>query len=844
MALEANRQQRYDIAENLPGAVFTYAAGGDSSRRLLYISPGLSDLLGPDAWAAVRRRSESFFDLMHPDDRTVWDRERSAAGRDRPLDCECRFKTDAGGYKWVRSIARPVAGDGGETVWHGILLDNTESRRAAEIERDRRMVLEKLAAGTPLKEILAMLVESSERIFPGMKGSILLLDRGSRRLRGGAAPSLPGFYNDAVDGLEIGPDVACCGRAAFTGERVIVEDVMTHSNWEPFRGLAERAGLRSCWSEPIFSSTNDVLGTFAVYYDAPRVPEGSDLEFIQTAAHLAGIAIERKLSGDALGDSQERLRLALESAGQGMWDWNIAAGEVYCNDQTLRLFGLEPGEETTDPEFWSRRVHPQDLPAVRKAVRDHLEGRAPIFESEHRIRTESGEQRWLAAWGRIAERSQDGAPRRLTGTVMDITERRSAEEKMKIYSAALEKMNDSLTEATLAAEAATKAKSDFLANMSHEIRTPMTAIMGFTDILSEKACGEDVDEAIRIIRSNGEYLLRLINDILDLSKIEAGRMELEFGSVSPCEIIDEVHRLMEVRAAERKLAFNVEYTTQMPEAVRSDQVRLKQILINLIGNAIKFTEEGEVRLEVACLDPHADEPRIRFDVIDTGIGMSEEQMARLFNPFTQADTSTTRRFGGTGLGLTICKRFAEMLGGEITVKSRPGRGSTFRLLLPTGSLKGVNMIRPAARSGGRQGKGADPADPVAPDLCCRILVAEDNPMIQKVTAHILDKIGAEVTLADNGRLAVEAAVSARNAGHPFDLILMDMQMPVCDGYRATRELREAGFSEPIIALTASAMASDRQACLEVGCTDFASKPIDMKLLLRLILEHVRGRNAA
>ncbi len=410
--------------------------------------------------------------------------------------------------------------------------------------------------------------------------------------------------------------------------------------------------------------------------------------------------------------------------------------------------------------------------------------------------------------------------------------------------AAINMMED-IAGAREAAEEATRTKSEFLANMSHEIRTPMTAILGFTDVLLESnnlhdASGEQI-QAAKIIKSNGEYLLQIINDILDISKIEAGKMTLERISCSPCRLIVEVAALMRVRASAKGLALEIEYDGAMPESIRTDPTRLRQVLVNVIGNAIKFTEVGRVRL-VSRLASADNEPLVQFDVVDTGIGMTEEQVANLYKPFTQADTSTTRKFGGTGLGLTISKRLAMMLGGDIIlVETTPGAGAHFRISVATGPLDNVTMIDDPAstttvidKPSERKGESEE-----ARLSGCRILLAEDGPDNQRLIAHMVRKAGATVTIVENGKLGVDVALAARDQGCPFDVILMDMQMPVMDGYAATRLLRQKGHTGSIIALTAHAMASDREKCLAAGCDDYTSKPIDKRRLIDAIRQQLR-----
>jgi signal transduction histidine kinase/ActR/RegA family two-component response regulator len=398
-----------------------------------------------------------------------------------------------------------------------------------------------------------------------------------------------------------------------------------------------------------------------------------------------------------------------------------------------------------------------------------------------------------------------------------------------------------LRRALKSAKAAATAKSDFLANMSHEIRTPMTAILGFAEnMLDPTQSDSERLNCIHTIRRNGEYLLGIINDILDLSKIEAGKMDVDQVACEPCRIVAEVVSLMRVQSDAKKLSFNIEYIGAIPKAIRNDPIRLRQILINLIGNAIKFTEAGGVRLVTRFVEDF-DQPRLQFDVIDTGRGMTKKQVSKLFRPFTQADTSTTRKFGGTGLGLTISQRFAELLGGNVTVvETEVNRGTTVRATVATGPLEGVKMLQDPMSATVVDDTPGTGTRAVPSDLSgLRVLLAEDGPDNQRLVSFVLKKAGAEVTVAENGKLALAAALAARDEARPFDVILMDMQMPVMDGYEATRLLRQKGFAGPVIALTAHAMAGDRKKCIKAGCDGYASKPIHREKLIETIRAHVK-----
>jgi signal transduction histidine kinase/ActR/RegA family two-component response regulator len=442
------------------------------------------------------------------------------------------------------------------------------------------------------------------------------------------------------------------------------------------------------------------------------------------------------------------------------------------------------------------------------------------------------------AFNRMLERieTMNAALQRAKDELEDRVARRTAELSAEIERR--ERIQRDLERARDAAEAANRAKSEFLANMSHEIRTPLNAIIGFAEILHDDPEAYDErqrSEFLQNICVSGRRLADLIGDILDVSKIESGRLTIEKVDFSPHDAIAEVVSFLRVRASQKGLSLCYHWTSEIPATIRSDPSRFRQILVNLVGNAIKFTDHGEVRI-VARVERTADPPKLVVDVKDAGIGIPEDKLDAIFEPFVQADASVTRRFGGTGLGLAISRRLVELLGGSIRVKSQVGLGSVFTFEVPTGPLDGVVFTpKPCPETFSRPSLESETRD--SRKLAgVKILLVEDGEMNQKLLRFLLERAGAAVTSAWQGREGVEAA--RRN---DFDLVLMDMQMPEMDGYQATRILREEGLTIPIIALTAHAMSGDREKCLEAGCSHYLTKPVNGAQLIAMVVDALGGR---
>lgn len=595
------------------------------------------------------------------------------------------------------------------------------------------------------------------------------------------------------------------GRIAQKQVPLLTNDVAHDPNisspdWAIREGMTAFAG----YPLVIADQTIGVLAMFARH-------EMSDVEFEQLGPMSIAIAqyVDRMQKARKLAHNANRLELSIRAGNMAAWEWTES--KSYWEPKLFELLGIEP-VDNPNSELFFERVHPDDLPRLRSDWQRAAAGKAK-YDTEFRIIRPDGDIRWLAALGTVTY-SEDNRVVSMHGLNWDITEEKEYKQN--------------LDTARKQAEAASQSKSAFVANMSHEIRTPMTAILGYAEMLREHITDREARQHLQIIRRNGEYLLEIINDILDLSKIEAGKLEICLQQFDPARIIDDVRRVMAVRAKESSLDFQVEYQTRIPARIKSDPKRLKQILINLVGNAIKFTREGSVDIGVRYLEDSI----LLFEIRDTGIGMSSEQQTRLFKPFSQADPSITRHFGGTGLGLAISRRLAEMLHGTISVTSELGNGSIFTFSLPIGELTDVEMVKPAAKE--PEVDDTDFRTDHSVRLDCHVLVVDDRRDVRFLSTRILTKAGATVDEAEDGQIAVDRITEGLQSGSIPDLILLDMQMPNLDGYETARQLRAIGYTNPIIALTADAMQGDMTRCLESGCNDYLSKPIDAQKLTEMV----------
>ena len=476
-------------------------------------------------------------------------------------------------------------------------------------------------------------------------------------------------------------------------------------------------------------------------------------------------------------------------------------------------------DEVKGADWFETFLPKEDQQRIRKLFKQAI-GDIQTCGNVNPIVTKDGRLRQIE-WYDKTLKDTHGNITGLLSVGQDITERIAAEQELQ--------------HAQKLAEAANQAKTSFLANMSHEIRTPMNAIVGFSDILATEELTPQQKEYVDIIHDAGQNLLSIIDDILDISKIEAGKLDIEITECSVSELLNSVDALLRPQACAKGLDFRVSSQPDVPPVIRTDPLRLSQCLTNLINNAIKFTDSGHVHLTVS-LAPDQDEPHLRFDVEDTGIGIALEHQDLVFESFSQADSSTTRKFGGTGLGLTITRKLASKLRGKVTLQSQPGAGSVFSLFIPTG----VTLpAQPKPEQSNAPHYTDKDFDPLHPHFTGNILVAEDDPSNQHLIDILLKKMGLTVTLVNTGRQAIDAA-----GAQTFDLIFMDMQMPDIDGYQATRTLRRTGLTVPIVALTGHAMEQDHKLCLEVGCDHHLPKPFSRDELLEVLANYLPSAKPA
>ena len=951
-------------------------------------------------------------------------------------------------------------------LWNWRLSIEITARKRVENElhenqivlESKNEILELLAKGGQLKIILEALIRHLEAEHPEMVGSILLLDKQKKHFVEGISLRLPEHYMQALEGAEIGPNAGSCGAAVFRGEQVIVEDLMTHPDWVAYKELAQSAGLRACWSQPIFSSKNDILGTFSIYYHQPATPSQLNLNLMYEFSLLTALAIEtyqkneqlKKLSlavsqsanivvitdnkgiieyvnpnftditgytsEEAIGVTSRILKsgstpeavyselwstllagnkwegelLNRKKSGQLYWAWESIApikdteGRVthfvavqldyterkqaakalqeselrfrqlfegnndlifiidlktrqiieanknaprflgYTHDELLqrKITDLEikenasllkeqfkqlklvgsalfeyrllhrngsgipveisaksikydnitviqaiardisqrkeveakliasefqyrdlientnmvawnldiesfcftyvspraekmlgyPIEEWKQKGFWVSHIVEQDRERIieecMQAIKDGKD-----YNLEYRMIKAEGQLIWLRDTVTVNKNS-GGKPISLNGFLIDIDERKKTE-------IALEK-------AKLIAEEADKVKSEFLATMTHELRTPMNGVLGMAQILADTSLDTEQRESVDVILRSGSSLLEIINDVLDLSKLEEHHVTLENRSFNLEKTIANALAIIQANNVKKALELKVFYPTECPRDFMGDSTRIQQVILNLLANAFKFTEQGYIHLSVAYDLISDEQVNLKMSVKDTGIGIAVESIEHLFDPFVQADQTTTRRFGGSGLGLAVSKKLVKLMQGDIGVNSILGQGSEFWVILPLSTSAEVIQKLPNEKVVNKS---------IIFDA--KILIVDDDAVNQKIAISMLKKSGLTCMLAENGQQAFDLWQAEE-----FDLILMDCRMPIMDGYEATKIIRaqelKSGERIPIIALTANSSYEDRQHCIDSGMDEVVTKPFKKEFLLEALSQWIPG----
>ena len=796
----ANRDLHREIAqrERVEATLRRSEASLTKAQRIAHVGSYSRDLEGDKvSWSEQMRAIlgygradtpslELMVSRIHPDDRDkLAEAERVARETGGVVESEFRIVRPDGALRYVRDLAEMERDRTGQPVrLFGALLDITERKLAEQALRESetryRLMIENQAD----------LVVKFDR-----EGNLLF-----------ASPSYCEAFGQHADDL-IGKPFPTLGHHESTELAGVFEPPHAAAYEEH---TLTRSGPR--WINWAARAVNDETGDVEAV-----VAVGRDVTM-------------RKIAEEALRRSEEEFRTLIENIPGVVYRCELdPPWRMHHMSEAVEQVTGYPLSSFTDSSgmAYSELILEEDRDYVAKGVKASIDNHRP-FDLEYRIKRADGRLRWVFERGR-AIYDKKGRPVCLDGVIIDVTKRKTAEEE--------------LARAKHAAEAANRAKSEFLANMSHEIRTPMTAILGFSDLLmSVELAPHERREHLATIRRNSENLLTLINDILDLSKIEAAKLDLEMIECSPWDVIEDIHTLMADRAESKGLSLDVEYEYPLPDMIRTDPSRLRQILVNLVGNAVKFTEQGGILIAVRHEATQGANHQLAITVADSGVGISHEHLERLFQPFTQGDMSTTRRFGGTGLGLAISRRLAKMLGGSIEVESQVGRGSSFRVTVDPGPLDDVIWLDSPPNSEQLLEASEQDDDVKASG---NVLLAEDSLDVQALIATMLRRAGVDVQTASNGREAFDKVMAAKQTGTSCDLILMDMQMPEWDGYEATRRLRDAGWTGPIVALTAHAMTGDRQKCLEAGCDDYLAKPIKFAELVQAIAGYLPApENAA
>ncbi|MGA2119369.1 MAG: PAS domain S-box protein [Bryobacteraceae bacterium] len=761
--------------ENAPFGMSLQELGG----RFLQVNAELCRMLG---YTEAELLATRWQELTHPHDRGLSEQwaERLRSGQSEWANAEKRYLHRTGSVVWAHtrvSLVRDRAGRPSYFVVH--VEDITARKQAAEALRESEERFRIMADGCPA----AMWVTNAQ-------GGKQFINRAYRHFLG------TGYEQTAADKWQsrLHPDDAASYLAA--ARRAVEEHTpfRAEARWRRFDG--EWRWVAS-YAEPRFTPSGEFLGHVGLCVDIT----------------------ERKQTEQALQSSEEKFRQLAENMHEVFWLVDARTNQtLYLNPAYEQVWGRTRDSAYRNPDSWLDSVHPDDREQSRQLWVVQAE-RKPT-EAEFRIQTPEGREKWIRNWA-FPICAQDGQIIRVGGIAEDITERKHYEQELVL--------------ARQAADAANAAKSCFLANMSHEIRTPMNGVLGMLELLCLTDLTAEQRQYTDVIESSGRSLLSLIDNILDLSKIEARKVALETADFNLRRTVEDAVQTLSYQAKAKGLALGWLASPETPLILRGDPNRLRQVLINLVSNAIKFTEHGEVTLRVRGENQHNGKATLHFAITDTGIGIRSDQALGLWEPFVQADNSATRKYGGTGLGLTISRQLVEMLGGEIGFDSTEGNGSTFWFTAVFNMPEESAFQSPESREGPAPRQPANRGIFLTPGADsrrrgARILVTEDDRTSQAVLLAQLDKLGYQASAASSGVDALEALQRGK-----YDLVLMDCQMPEMDGFEASRRIRKSGCPGiPIVAVTANAMVGDWERCLDAGMDDYLSKPIELSRLAKTL----------